>query len=94
MALLVVEQQPGRRDAKQANTGCGQPVKQVDDVVVLDEALREHHEGPGELLLAVPDYGGWTDRLVGPAHRSSTGKRKRRSTTSFATSASAPEARS
>ena len=63
---LVVEQQPGRRDAKQANAGCGQPVKQVDDVVVLDETVREQHEGPGEFLLAVADHGGWTDPLVGP----------------------------
>jgi hypothetical protein len=86
-ALLVVKQQPGRRDAEQANTGCGQPVKQVDDVVVLDQAVREHHEGPGELLLAVADSGGWADGLVGLAHRSSAGKRKRRSITSLATSA-------
>jgi len=87
VALLVVKQQASRCDAQQANAGCGQPVKQVDDVVVLDEAVREHHEGPGEFLLAVADYGGRADRLVGLAHRSSTGKRRRRSTTSFAISA-------
>ncbi len=87
VALLVVKQQSSRRDAQQANTGCGQPVKQVDDVVVLDEAVREHHEGPGEFLLAVADYGGRAGGLVSPAHRSSTGKRRRRSTTSFAISA-------
>ena len=90
VALLVVKQQPGRRDTEQANTGCGQPVKQVDDVVVLDEAVREHHEGPGEFLLAVADHGRWADGLVGLvglAHRSSAGKRKRRSITSLATSA-------
>ena len=86
-ALLVVKQQPGRRDAKQANTGRSQPVKQVDDVVVLDQAVREHHEGRGELLLTVADYGRWADGRVGLAHRSSAGKRKRRSITSLATSA-------
>ena len=93
-ALLVVKQQPGRGNVKQANTGSGQPVKQVDDVVVLDEAVREHHEGPGEFLLAVADGGRPADGLTGLAHWSSTERRRRRSTTSFATSAiGRPEAK-
>src|SRR6266699_1399418 len=85
--VLVVEQQPGRRDAEQANTGLGQPVKQVDDVIVLDEAVREHHERPGEFLLAVAGEGRWAGGLVRLGHQSSAGKRRRRSSTSFATSA-------
>jgi hypothetical protein len=45
VALLVIEQQPGRCDARQANTGRGQPVEQVDDVVVFRQAVREHRSG-------------------------------------------------
>jgi hypothetical protein len=85
--VLVVEQQPGRRNAEQANTGLGQPVKQVDDVIVLDEAVREHHERSGEFLLAVAEESRWAGGLLGLGHRSSAGKRRRRSTTSFAISA-------
>ena len=87
MALLVVKQQPGRRDAEQADTGRGQPVEQVHDVVVFDQAVRERHEDPGEFLLTVADYRGQPGRLLDLAHRSSAGRRKRRSTTSLATSA-------
>ena len=81
-ALLVVKQHPGRGNVKQANTGSGQPVKQVDNVVVLDEAVREHHEGPGEFLLAVAD-GGAAAVATRLAHWSSIERRRRRSTTSF-----------
>jgi hypothetical protein len=48
VALLIIEQQPGRRDAKQANTGRGQPVEQVDNVVVFRQAVREHRSGRTE----------------------------------------------
>jgi hypothetical protein len=86
VALQVVEQQPGGRDVQQADTRRGQPVEQVDDVVVFDEAVREHHERVGQFLLAAEDVR-WAERFVSGGHGPSTGKRRRRSTTSRATSA-------
>jgi len=80
VAMLVVEQQPRGRDVQQADTRRGQPVEQVDDVVVFDEAVGEHHERVGQFLLAAEDDTSRADRVVSAGHGPS--KRRRRSTTS------------
>src|SRR5690348_10064140 len=86
MALLVIEQQPCRRHAKDPDAGGYQLVEQVDDVVVVDHGDGQPHEHVcNRVFTRLGSYPAGPHGLrVG--HWPSSEKRTRRATTSVARS--------